>query len=362
MIEKVHKLISHSTSPTEGVIQLLENTYIGTKGNRYQLLDTRQKINDLVNPHFISIERNQKIIGTVTICERNVQLHDSRINALYIRYFAFDALFQSSGTGIRQENIQQKNQSGFHAYFNALFGTSNMNPADPVRNSTFYWAYIDPENFRSSNMNKQFGFESIGSFKTISFSRIDPKSSNSVERIKEADKKTVLEELNHFYKDFALYSTAHLFDHDNFFVFKKDGEIVAGIQANPVHFEIKELSGIKGKVLLKSIPFIPGIRKIMHPKDFRFLATEGIFWKAGFEHIISELLEGILALTGYHSMLLWEDNNSNHISSLEIKWGIIQKMKKDNFVDIIGRFVEMNQASIDKLRQSKKYLSGFDMT
>lgn len=129
MLERIHQLVKHATYPPESVIQLLEQTCIGTKGTLYQLLDTRQKIKRLHSPHFIYLERNEKAIGTVTLCERDVHLNGLQTPTVYIRYFAFDQLFQGSSN-------QSRGRSSFHSYFKAsltrvistrfsLKGTSN---------------------------------------------------------------------------------------------------------------------------------------------------------------------------------------------------------------------------------------------
>ena len=330
MLERIHQLVKHATYPPESVIQLLEQTCIGTKGTLYQLLYTRQKIKRLHSPHFIYLERNEKAIGTVTLCERDVHLNGLQTPTVYIRYFAFDQLFQGSSN-------QSRGRSSFHSYFKALFDTSNFDPIQPQGNKQLYWAFIDQENARSFNMNVNFGFRTIGSFKTKVFSRVHPKK-KGVERITEEDQKEVLSSLQTFYKDFNFYSPIHLFEDHNYFVIRHQGEIVCGIQANPVHWRIKSLPGLTGRLMVRYAQFIPRIRKLIHPNDHLFLATEGLFWKEGFEHFIEPLLEGTLALTKHHSLLIWTDDQNTLFDSLSIKWGFIQRMKADNVVKIVGKF------------------------
>lgn len=354
MLERIHQLVKHATYPPESVIQLLEQTCIGTKGTLYQLLDTRQKIKRLHSPHFIYLERNEKAIGTVTLCERDVQLNGLQTPTVYIRYFAFDQLFQGSSN-------QSRGRSSFHSYFKALFDTSNFDPIQPQGNKQLYWAFIDQENARSFNMNVNFGFRTIGSFKTKVFSRVHPKN-KGVERITEEDQKEVLNALQTFYKDFNFYSPIHLFEDQNYFVIRHQGEIVCGIQANPVHWRIKSLPGLTGRLMVRYAQFIPRIRKLIHPNDHRFLATEGLFWKEGFEHFIEPLLEGTLALTKHHSLLIWTDDQNSLFDSLSIKWGFIQRMKADNIVKIVGKFNSYTDREIERIIERPKYLSGFDMT
>lgn len=355
MIERIHQLIKRSKTPPDSVIELLDGTLIGTEGMLYQLLDTRTKIHELVNPNFLYLERNNKAIGNITICERNIQLNGAPQPSLYIRYFAFDTIFQGGSD-------KGKANSSFHEYFKQLFETSNMDPAKPEKEKSIYWAFIDPENLRSFNMNERFGFETIGTFNTKSFSRVNPKLVESVERMNETDRSMVLSLIKDYYQDFNFFSDVHLFDHNNYFVYKDKGEIVAGIQANPTRFKIKSMPGFSGKILIKLLPFIPRLRKLIHPSEHKFLATEGIFWKAGHENKIEDLLEGVLHQTNHNSLLIWTDHQNKMLDNLKIKWGTIQKIKKDNEINIVAKMNGFDSDEIEKIKSSKKYLSGFDMS
>jgi len=355
MIERIHRLIKHETSPPNSVIELLSNTTIGTAGSLYQLLDTKEKIHQLHQPHFLYLERNDKAIGNVTICERPISLNNTTQDSLYIRYFAFDEVFQG---GSKKGNAS----STLHHYLKELFNTSNLDPINPVKDKSVYWAFIDPENARSFNMNEKFGFETIGKFRTTAFSRVSPKNSLKVSRIQSNDKEELINEIKSFYKEYNFFSDAHLFENDDFYILKENNKIVAGIQANPVHWKIKSLPGMKGKILMNAAPYIPRIRKLINPKNHRFLATEGLFWREGCEDKIEELLSAVLHQTGHHSLLIWTDTNNKMLSALSINWGFIQKSKKDNLINIVAKFNGFESSEIDQIKKSKKYLSGFDMT
>jgi hypothetical protein len=359
MIERIHQLVKRSNTAPQSVIELLKETLIGTEGALYQLLDTESKINDLVQPNFIYLERNNKAIANVTICERPIKLNNENFQALYLRYFAFDRLFQS---GKKDTARAQNGNSGFQTYFEELFKTSNFDPVNPEFQKSIYWGYIDPQNRRSFKMNEKFGFQTIGDFKTWAFSRVNPKMSEDIFRIKETEKEDVLKKLRSFYTDFQFYSEVHLFDNNDFFIAKVNGEIVAGIQANPVHWKIRSLPGLSGKLMVKFAHKIPRIKKLINPKNHQFLATEGLFWKTGFEHKVPELLESVLAIMQKNSLLIWQDTLNNQLVNLPIKWGFIQKSKKNNAISIVAKFNGFSNSEIDQIRTSRKYLSGFDMT
>lgn len=347
--------IQQATVAPEPLIQLLENTLIGTKGSLYQLLNTRQKIHRLDHPTFFYIQRHEKVLGTITICDRNVTLGLQNKNALYIRYFAFDKAFQGNSESAKSKSTL------FDKHWKKIFETGNINSELAETKSTFFWAYIDPENLRSFRMNERFGFETIGQFRTIAFSRISPKKSTDLFKLHEDDKPEVLNYVRTFYSGYSFFSDVHLFDKD-YYVLKKKGKIVAGIQATPVQFKIHSLPGFAGKFLVKILPHIPLMKRIINPKQHRFLATEGLFWTEGNEKYLEELLSGVLGETKHYSLLIWNDEKSERIKNLKIKKGLLQKLKKDNLINIVAKPVNLSQEELSVLKNSPKYLSGFDMT
>lgn len=356
MENRLANLIQHATVAPQSVINLLKNTLIGTEGSLYQLLDTEEKIHRLDQPHFFYIERNQKALGTVTICERNISLSENQKQALYIRYFAFDEAFRGSSNKARDRN------SIFDKHWKKIFESGNLYDSEHDLKSTFFWAYIDPQNLRSFRMNERFGFESIGTFQTIAYSRFSPKKSDNVSRLNAESKGEVLEMIRTFYKGYSFFSDVHLFEQNQFFVLKENGKIVAGIQANPARYKIVSLPGFKGKMALRILPRLPLLKKILNPSENKFLATEGIFWMPGFESKVDELLSGVLAETNHNSMLIWEDTSISRIKSLPLKWGALQRLKKNNEINIVAKAVNLPPHEEKILKGSPKYLSGFDMT
>lgn len=354
MLERVHQLIRHETSPPDGVIALLVNTLIGTNGTLYQLKDTATKIHQLHQPHFFFLERHGKVIGNVTVCEREVTINNQKASSFYLRYFAFDPIFQGSSEKGRAN-------SHFHNYFKAFFSNSQLNPTIPSTGKSIFWAFIDPENLRSFNMNERFGFQTIREFRTWAFSRVRPKP-YAVEALQKNDQQEVLEMIEAFYANHSFFSSTHLFTNGQYYVLRENGEIIAGIQANAVSWKIKSLPGWSGQFLLRTARFIPGIRKLINPENHQFLATEGLFWKPGYENMVEKLLEGVLSKTDHHSLLIWEDSESSCLADLNLSWGFIQQMKKDHFIHVVAKFNEYTEAEIETIKQQFVYLSGFDMT
>ena len=83
---------------TPALLELLNNTTLGTNGAKYRHLDTTSRILEADNPLFLSMERNDKVIGNVTFCQRD--------KFWYIRYFAFHSFAQA---GIKKKDADKGN-------------------------------------------------------------------------------------------------------------------------------------------------------------------------------------------------------------------------------------------------------------
>jgi hypothetical protein len=352
-----NNLLKFSSVPPDELIKLLQCTFIGTNGLQYQLQDTASKISELVQPTFVYVQRREQILGSITFCQRDLLSEIPNLTTYYLRYFAFQAFLHGKAK-------KRRGTSQTQAAIDELFQTSNLNLAAPEMNPSIFWAYIDPLNLRSFNMHRKHAFEEIGEFETIAFSRVSPRlKKKEIRPIREQEKEIVLELIKKHYEDYAFFTPTHIFDHDRFYVLVENGEIVAGIQANPVVWKFKSLPGTMGKLMMNLLPKTPFIKRIFNPKQHRFLATEAFFWCPGHEAHLQDFLSGVLTLTKHNSLFLWEDTKVKHIKNLPIKWGLLAKMTKDNPpIKIVAKFNRLTSAQKTKFKNQPTYLSGFDLT
>ncbi len=357
----LHQFIKQSPTPPKEVVELLSDITIGTNGAKYSHLHTTSKINTLYHPQFIYLKRHQEAIANVTICEQPIYIKKQLTDSFYIRYFAFKQTLQTHNKLTKTNN---KRQTFFDKYLQQLFNTSNLNINQPQHNPSLFWAYIDPHNSRSLRMGKRFGFKTIGYFRTYGFSRFYPKLNKNVSRIKKEEQAVVKKHLLEFYKDYAFYSNIHLFKHNDYFVYKHKGKIVAGIQTYNVHWRIDAMPGKKGKIIVKILPYIPFIRRIINPKNFKFLATDSLFWLDGHQDKASTLLESVLAIQQKNSLLIWLDDADYKLIDVmqSLKLGLIQKLKSDNAIEIVAKFNHFDEELKNEILNTKKYISGFDTT
>lgn len=354
-LKKAHRILNHATEPPESVLKLLCNTTIGTNGAKYTLGDTPQRIKALNQPHFFYLERNHKAVGNITICERPIQLNQSTFKGYYIRYFAFQQIFQGSTQTSASENK-------FHLYFKRLFESSQLNPLIKDNAPSVYWAFIDPENLKSFKMREKFNFQSIGTFNTFIFHRFFPKRNHFVSAARMDEFDLIRKEATLFFQQHQFYSTIRL-NPENYWVMRnKEGNIIAGVKCFPSTWRIHQLPGKNGKLLQRILPIIPFSKRLINPKENKFLATEGFWYKPEAITQIESFFSSILAEYNLNSIYLWEDDKSNALKRLNLKWGSMEKLKKDNPIHVVAKFNHFESDAIQQIKNSPKYLSGFDMT
>lgn len=332
------------TKVTPEIIELLTSVSLGTNGAQYQHLDTPDRIYEIDNPLFLSIERKESVSANVTFCRRE---HD-----WYIRYFAFSNHLQSGGKIKSKATYNSFLKREINSFFESVFKGEYSDV--PVHN---FYAYIDPHNSRSLWMSENFGFKTVGTVRTQTFSRIKPKFS---ERIFKMDDEESI-------SDLLVNSNSHktFFFHDRlnkgpFYILKNEiGEMEACIKVTRVNWKIHRLPGKFGGFLKEIIPLIPGLNKVIRPDHHTFLVPEGIWVNENNVRKAQELFEGVLNLEGLNLMIWWTDENDVIYKELRktMKWGILNKIVGVAPVNIV---VKENPFINNEQIKSPFFISGFD--
>lgn len=333
-------MFQQRTYPTEAVIKLLESTTLGTNGAMYRHLDTRDRIKQADNPLFLSLERNEKVIGNITFCNRN--------DHWYIRYFAFQSIFQGAKKTKKSDNANSFLKRKINSFFNEAF--------DEMSVQSMY-AYIEPKNVRSKWMSENFGFHKVGELITQSFSRIQPKPSKRLELSNDwMDIKKCVEEQ---FESYNHYLDDHCSQPPFWFLRNNEGEIIAYTKTTIVNWEIVRLPGKFGGFLTKAIPYIPILRKLIKPKQHTFLVPEIVYVKDNNPQLLEELFSGILHHEQLNLMLWWIDKKDPLYNSIfhKVTWGPLNKVIGNPTVDVVAR---LNTAY--KLDESKPFfVTAYDL-
>ena len=338
----MHPLFKIRDEHTPQIVGLLNSVTLGTNGAKYRHLDTSKRIKECDDPLFLTMERNQVTIGNVTFCRRGKDW--------YIRYFAISPRLQSAAnkkSKSRKSNLLKRELNDF--FQSSLDGKNDFEQVDS------FYAYIDPNNEKSLWMSENFGFKSIGTIATQTFSRVNPKDSPRVRKCDDWNEVKQLVELNygahqHFFTSQTKKPPFYCLESD-------DGELLAFAKISTSNWEIVRLPGKLGGFLTKIIPYIPRLNKLIRPKNHSFIVPEAVFVKGNNPKLLTELLEGILHQENKNLILWWVDENESVYANVksEIKWGLIDKLVGVNRVNIVQR---SNSTATSK---QSFYISGFDL-
>jgi hypothetical protein len=329
--------------PTPEVEQLLQETVYGTKGLLYSHLDAVERAHDLKNGHFHTLWRNEKLVALAVYCGR--QLLNSEMHSRYIRFFAVKKGEQAKGLGKLLTSCVEQH------YLNH----------ENIR--TLFYAYIDNKNLKSMKVSGHFNGKVCGHFNTYLMSRFSPKKSVRVRRANEEDKSEIIRLLSNTYKNHAELHFDYLFHQNNYFVLENNGEIVAGVQANPVKWKIVNIPGFQGFLMKYIIPIIPFINRLFNPKTFKFTGFEGIYYKNS-PRELEELFAHCLAEQENYTGMFWADTQDNYLQNIAQKTNLgfiskVQHAPKINFI-IIPHLLSENEEQ--EIANKPKYISAFDVT
>lgn len=330
--------------PTESIIELLDKVTLGTDGAHYRHLDTRAKILEADSPLYYTLERNEKAIGNITLCERG--------SDWYLRYFAFDPLMQSTGKKRSKGGSGSRLKNEVKSFFDQLFkGEFSAQPAHSI------YAYIDPKNQKSLWMSESFGFSKVRSIATQSFSRVSPKTSDRV--VKNLKWEEVSELVKENFKDHSYFYPVQVQKGPFYGLRNEKGELIAFLKVTTAEWEIRRLPGKLGGLLVRMLPFIPLLNKLIRPAHHKFLVPDSVWVKNNDPRLLSELFEGVLAEEKQTLMLWWIDIKDPFYLKVKdnVTWGVIHKVIGVNEVDLV---VKADQNELNKLKSKVHFVSGYD--
>jgi len=329
---------------TQEASAFLEGITWGNKGTIYEHKQTSEHIAHIHQPILFCARVDQKIVGTAVFCNTPVACGSYKYNCYYVRYFAAEPSIRGNGMVPRISLSLMR----------AIREESN--------DKTIYFACVEKSNTTSYKIVSHVGYQNIACIKTQGFSRFYPAQQN-IEQVRSAvEKEEILDLLTAQYKGHALVQFNSIFMHDNYFVIRKNGEIVAGCQYHRVHWVVRSMKGRTGRLIMAMVPRIPLLRKLYNPSDFQFLAFEGIYVKPGYEQQLSLLFEGLLARENLNSGLYWMAENCPVRKRItdKIQPGILHTFVKDADSNIMANFHHFSEAEEKTIKDMPVYASAFD--
>jgi hypothetical protein len=324
------------------VLKLLKTVTLGSNGARYRHRHIEKRISKLFKPLYLNLERNDAVLGNITLCQREV--------GWYVRYFAMNTSFQSP-TSVQKQSKSKKNtlKNKISSFFEEIFEEENAPP--------LLYAYIDPRNDRSLWMSQNFGFYTAAHIATQTFSRIRPKEKSDVSQPKDlALIHSKVEELN---KNKPLYFDYQTFNTDTpFYELRKNDKVVAFAKTHKAEWVIERLPGRRGNLLVNIIPFVPGVRKVVRPNAHKFTVVDSVWAVDNDKDLLEELFEGILEKEKNNTLIWWVDQKEELYKNVKgiLNWGLLHKINGVLQVDLVVKRKDKSKEEFE----SPTYITGFD--
>ena len=105
-----------------------------------------------------------------------------------------------------------------------------------------FYSYIEEKNIRSMAISEKAGFQSVARLRTFFFRRWQPVADSRVEQATPADLREVITLLNQAYHGHSFRTFARIGYKHNYYVLRERGRIVAGVQANPVGWQFRQVT------------------------------------------------------------------------------------------------------------------------
>ena len=331
-------------------ITLLQQSVNGTAGVRYQLFGPETKLYHLQEPYFFYLYHQHTLIGLYSLSRRNIELvadpmaTNSTVEAYYGRYLAVSQPQSGHGYGHLIKQVALR-------YIDQL----NQQQATPY----LFYSYIEAKNSRSIAISRKAGFESVARLKTYMFRRYAPLKDARFHQLPAQHMAAMKVQLRAYYGNYTFRTLSGIGYQDNYFVLEENGTIIAGLQANPVRWNFKNVPGLKGWFLMSVLPRFKAGRRLFNPTPFEFIVLEGLYLRADGAALLPILLESTLAHFGLNSAMWQLDENDPHVALLQhAKMGLLSGFEKGVTIHVMIKPVDM--AVLSPTAQTPHYVSCFD--
>jgi GNAT superfamily N-acetyltransferase len=303
-------LIRRNSAYDAAFLALLERTIWGSGGLRYTINNLSEILNRIRHPHFLSLEKNGRLIGALTLIHKTNRLGAKDYPAFYAYGLAIEATERGKGYGT------------------LLSGQALNYGLSRLQERGIYYGYVEAANTRSLRTLQKVGRKSLGQYHSLVVSRLCPKDLGGVEKLKGSQRGRLIQLLDEQYANHALTDFEQSIKTEDYYVVMQGGEIIAGLQCERNHLTIKHLPGAGGVLLLKILPRIPFFRRRFPRGNYHFLTLGNIYLREGKERDLSTLIEAVLAKHQFNFGMIYLDRSSPTYQRLKKagKFGVVNAM------------------------------------
>ncbi|MCB0666079.1 MAG: hypothetical protein KDC80_09670, partial [Saprospiraceae bacterium] len=146
------------------------------------------------------------------------------------------------------------------------------------------------------------------------------------------------------------------------FILREKGEIIAGCQVHPATWVVKNIPGKLGGFFLRFVPYLPFVRSVFNPNNFKFLTFEGFYVKEGRESDLVKLFESVLNYFSLKAGLIWLDKRDPlYQKLLKIgRHGLMSNFVDNASINILAIPDKASEYTLNYIQSKPIYISTFD--
>jgi hypothetical protein len=356
------------STPGNELMEHMNQTIMGQPGGfRYRHTDLEDRMKAGDENYFMYLRKSGKMLGSVGFCGKPTETEGFAHDSWLIRYFSIKAPMRTVPKKRRTDKDlkgEDKRTTVLGRFIQPIFADpTQLREGENRKNApSIIFATIDQTNLRSMNFSAEMGLETIGKFAAFSFSRMNPRKSERIEPVNETERGVVLDQIREYYKGYTLFFPDAIFKNNDYYVIKKEGRMVAGLQIYRVAWKIVDMGNRVANISGRLITRIPWFRKRFNGDELRFLAFDAVYCEPGYEPVLYELMEGVLERTGYYFSMMMMDTESALYRQLRKhkKWGILHKIVGTAIAEIRVRFINIPDDIRQKFYERPTYIPTYD--
>ena len=330
--------------PSATVIALLSRTIWGGREMRYRILDLDGKLFQLRDPYVFSLLEGQRLASVCILdrCKKMVigQPHD-----------AFHVVLAATDPSFRQQGLA-----------GILLGEVRRFCEGNLKRPGLAFAFIEASTKFSLNLSERICHTVEASMPLVLFSRLRPSADDRVRPGTAKDRDELVSRLSALYDGHDMTDFEASVTPQKTFILSENGKMHAAAQVEVLNWSFVSLPGVKGRLLLTLLPWVPFLKKLVNPRNLRFVRFGNVLVKPGHElHLIS-LLETVLARHRVALGLLVMDARSPVLEQI-LAFGRLGFLSSavNGAIEMHLDFVGQDQAAIEKIKRRPKLMGAADV-
>ena len=351
------------------VWSLLHETVWGTpRGIRYQKITSTESEEYFKDSWFLKLWKGDQLLGVAGMVHRRYLIEGFPLNTFYLRSFSFHPKYQVQLNPNTKNKKNKANNLLLKKIISRFFAEESYFQEQFPGEAILFYGYVIGNNERSARMSEDFGFQPFRNFRTLLFSRRNPKKPNNLKLLPYPTLENKPELLSHIQKQYQNHPFFRLDTDQNLqdlWVLYEGNQPVAGLKARKVGWQIRELPGLSGKIMMNILPKVPVLSRLFNPDAFYFLAIDSLFYVSDYEKMLTPLLESVCEKFQVNIAMMWLDEESEicHTINQNVTLGLLNALSRNtDLIHVIGKFINTPENVQQKVIQNPVYVQMDEVT